>query len=403
MNDLHRRIAASIARPASLGGVPLLHPPGVGTAQLASPPLEVWRALRRSISDGQGPDLCATLEARLAELHRVPGEPVPHVIAMSNASYGLVLVPALLARNRPGPVAMSSFSFRGLPYLAVPWGRRPRFLDVTSPGGVVDSRHLAEVLERESVACVLAVHNAHWRCDVEAIEAVAAARNTPVFYDSVWALMGTTRGRPTGNDGVAEVFSLHATKLLNGFEGGYVTTSDARLADELRRLRAGEACSQGLVPGLPCVLPPAHAAMALACLDELPEVVDRNHARWDAWGRALAGIEHIHLLQDQPKEAHARSSALLWVDAEAPFSRDHLLTMLNRERILARRYFDPPLHVSPKWRTDVSEPLPGAEALSQRIIQLPVGELISLDVIAAVGQLLRGWVTTGACLRSGVL
>lgn len=399
MSPLADRVAASIARPAAKGGSPLLDPPGLGTAQLAAPSLPRWQALRATIARGRADELCPRLEAQLAELHRTPGQPAPEVVALSNASYGLVMVPALLARGRPGPVAMSSFSFRGLPYLAVPWGRRPRFLDVTSPGGVIDPQHVERVLAREPVACVLAVHNVHWRCDVDAIGAIAKARETPVFYDSVWALGATTRGRPTGGDGVAEVFSLHATKLLNGFEGGYVTTHDAELAAELRRLRAGLPCSQGLVPGLPCTLPPAHAAMALACLDTLPEVVARNHIRWDAWDHALADIDHVRLLRDEPGETHARSSALLWVDEDAPFTRDHLLTMLNRERILARRYFDPPLHVAPQWTADVSEPLPGAEALSQRILQLPVGELVSVEVIAAIGQLIRGWVSTGACIQ----
>ena len=398
MSALADRVAASIAHPAAHGGVPLLDPPGLGTAQLVAPPAETWRALRRTVATGGGDALCTTLEARLAARHRAPGEPAPHVVVMSNASYGLVLVPALLARDRPGPVAMSSFSFRGLPYVAVPWGRRPRFLDVTTPGGVVDPDHLAAVLARGPVACVLAVHNVHWRCDVAAIETVAAAHDTPVFYDSVWALGATARGRPTGGDGVAEVFSLHATKLLNGFEGGYVTTHDADLAAELRRLRAGRPCSRGQVPGLPCALPPGHAAMALACLDTLPEVIARNHARWDAWDRALAGIDHLHLVRDEPGETHARGSALLWVDVDAPFQRDRLLAMLNQERVLARRYFDPPLHAAPKWHADVSEPLPGAEALSKRILQLPVGELVSVEVIAAIGALLRGWVETNACV-----
>ncbi|MFN8619319.1 MAG: DegT/DnrJ/EryC1/StrS family aminotransferase [Chloroflexota bacterium] len=58
-----------------------------------------------------------------------------------------------------------------------------------------------------------------------------------VLYDAAHAL-GCTDGRRTvGPGGDAEVFSLHATKFVNGFEGGVITTDDPGLAERAQRLR----------------------------------------------------------------------------------------------------------------------------------------------------------------------
>ncbi len=40
-----------------------------------------------------------------------------------------------------------------------------------------------------------------------------------------------------GNFGDAEVFSFHATKFFNTFEGGAVVTNDDELADKMRLMR----------------------------------------------------------------------------------------------------------------------------------------------------------------------
>ena len=45
------------------------------------------------------------------------------------------------------------------------------------------------------------------------------------------------RGDCIGSFGKGQAFSLHASGVLNGGEGGFVTTNDDRLADRLRTIR----------------------------------------------------------------------------------------------------------------------------------------------------------------------
>ena len=56
--------------------------------------------------------------------------------------------------------------------------------------------------------------------------------------DSVESAYEVKDGKRVGSQALAEVFSMHASKLINGCEGGYVTTSNQDLYDQLKLTRA---------------------------------------------------------------------------------------------------------------------------------------------------------------------
>lgn len=375
-------------RPALFGGTPAFPDRPLGTAQLGAPDRETLLALvegileRRLFTD-RGP-LVERLERRLAELHGVE-----HCVCMANGSFGLLALLRLLTEGRPGGILMPSFSFRGLPFMASMLGREPVFTDVEPRGGTLHVEEVEAVLATVQVAAILAVHNVHWACDADALEEVAARHGVPVLYDSVWGLMNTLGGRILGDRGAAEVFSLHATKLLNGFEGGYATTNDGELARALRAL-VGDGWSH--LPGLHAPLNELHAGTALASVDRIPALVAGNRRRYERYREHVAGIEGLSLVPLQPGERLNHASCLLEVTPDSPLSREALLRLLNAENILARPYYSPPLHRVDAWReVPRPRPLPVTESLAGRIVQLPVGERVGLDDVPRICETLAGF------------
>ncbi len=184
----------------------------------------------------------------------------------------------------------------------------------------------------DGVACVMAVHNVHHRVDVAAMEAVCSRLGVPWFLDSVSATAATARQRICGRDAVAEVFALHATKLLNGGEGGYVATNDAGLASAVRTLRTG--VDVGGTPGFRCDPVPAHSALALACLPTLPDVIARNRARLQRYADGLGAVGGLSLVPYEAGEDHNYASVLLRVGPAFPVTRDRLVGLLNAQRVL---------------------------------------------------------------------
>ncbi|MCX5192910.1 DegT/DnrJ/EryC1/StrS family aminotransferase [Streptomyces sp. NBC_00249] len=73
-------------------------------------------------------------------------------------------------------------------------------------------------------------------CAVDQLAKVAADHGLKLVHDAAHGLGCTSGGRPIGGFGHAEVFSFHATKVVNAFEGGAVVTGVHRdlLGDVLK-------------------------------------------------------------------------------------------------------------------------------------------------------------------------
>ena len=67
--------------------------------------------------------------------------------------------------------------------------------------------------------------------------AIARARGLTLMFDAAHAFGCSYKGRMIGSFGLAEVFSFHATKFLNSFEGGAVVTNDDDLAGKIRLMK----------------------------------------------------------------------------------------------------------------------------------------------------------------------
>lgn len=383
---------------ALFGGAPLferVRPIG----QLAKPDPQRFFALmkgafeRRRLSNN-GP-LAQELEARLASLHAVG-----HCIAYANAGLALIALIESIAAGRKGSVVIPTFTYTGLPHIVRWAGQTPRFCDIDSGTHTLTAASVAAAL-RDDTLMVLGVHQANSPCPIEALSALCAERELALLFDAVHGLGASHRGRPIGGFGLAEVFSLHATKLLNGFEGGYITTDDDELAALLRRKRnfgyTGESSIDTL--GLNAKLNEVHAASALAALDDLPRVIARNHQRLQRYRDAFAGIAGLSWIAYPRQDASNAEFPLLRLAPDWPVSRDTLVAILRAEGALARPYYSPPLHLQDDPH---HPPLPVAEALSTCIVQMPTGESVGAGDIERLAELVRFVATHGEAIRAAL-
>lgn len=376
---------------ALFGGPPLFAAPRP-IGQLETPPVEEYLALvRRIVADrhftNDGP-LVQELEARLAAYHGVR-----HCIAVANACLGLMMLIQVLARGRHGEVIMPPFTYAGLPNLAGWAGQRPRFCDIAPDTHTLDPAAVAAAACADTTV-ILAVHQFNSPCSIDALTEVAELHGIPLILDAVQSIGCTYRGRMLGGFGAAEVFSLHATKLLNGFEGGYVTTDNGELAWILRSQRnfgfGPDGGPAGPVAGLNAKLNEFHAAMALLSLDRIDNTIAANRARYHAYQRACAGIPGLRLVNYAAGERNNYHMAVAELTEQWPLDRDRTVALLRAEGAAIGAYYSPPLHLSSHCPKDYQrEPLPVSEFLASRFVQLPGGAMTSLDDVAAVGSLLR--------------
>jgi dTDP-4-amino-4,6-dideoxygalactose transaminase len=233
------------------------------------------------------------------------------------------------------------------------------------------------------VALLLAVHPIVNQCDVAGLTALAAETGIPLLFDSVESVFEWAPAGKIGGFGAAECFSLHASKLLNGFEGGYITTNDAELAARLRITR------DGIGPeAMDVRLNRFHAAMALAALDDMDDQVRRNRARYLTYRRLLAAVPGLRLLEFGHDTPTSYKTIVVELTDSWKVSRAETLARLNGLNALARAYYHPPLHAKAMAYPHVPTSLPETERLSERYMLLPCGHHVTdADIGSVVGLL----------------
>ena len=119
-------------------------------------------------------------------------------------------------------------------------------------------------------------------CEVEQLTAITRRHGLRLLFDSAHAFGCSHQRQMIGGFGDAEVFSFHATKVLNSLEGGMITTDDADLANRIRLMRnfgfAGFDNVIGL--GTNAKMHEVSAAMGLTSLDSFDDFVECNHRNY---------------------------------------------------------------------------------------------------------------------------
>ena len=326
---------------------------------------------------------------------------VAHAIACSNATTGLQLVARAL--DLRGEVILPSFTFIGTAH-ALEWlGLRPVFCDIDPQTHGIDPARIEALITQQTCA-VLGVHVWGRPCAIEELKDIADRHHLLLLFDAAHAFGCSYRMVSLGGFGNAEVFSFHATKVINACEGGIVATNDAALADRLRRMRNYGFVDSGDVVcrGTNAKLSEAHACMGLASLEILAQVIDRNHANYAAYQNQLRDIPGVRSLPVSPGERYHHHYVVTEID-EALFGlhRDVLESILAAEGVLARRYFHPGCHRMAPYsncpKTHAS--LRHTEALADRVLCLPTGMQISPDEAASIGGLLRFCFDNAAAIR----
>lgn len=315
-----------------------------------------------------------------------------HCVAVTNATLGLLF--AVRALGMRGEVIVPSFTFVGTPAVLEWIGITPVFCDIDPRTHNIDPR-AAERLIGPRTGGILAVHVWGRGCDIDGLQQVADAANVPLLFDAAHAFGCTAGGLPIGRFGAAEVFSFHATKYVNAFEGGAVTTNDDALAESLRLMRnfGFSDYDQTEALGLNGKMSEASAAMAVTSLEAEPRFREINERNFHAYAEALSTLSGVSVVRYDERERNNYQYVVVEIEAATTgLSRDELHQVLWAEQVRARRYFHPGCHMLEPFKTRYPQyagALPATEELTGRVLCLPTGESVSLADVEVIASIIR--------------
>jgi dTDP-4-amino-4,6-dideoxygalactose transaminase len=315
---------------------------------------------------------------------------VKHCIAMSNATVGLEI--AIRAAGLQGEVIVPSFTFIATAH-ALQWQRIcPVFCDVDPNTHNIDPIEVEKLITPRTTG-IIGVHLWGKPCDIDALQSIADRHGLTLLFDAAHAIGSQYHGEPIGGFGLAEVFSFHATKVLNAFEGGVVATNDDELARKARLMNNFGFTGMDSVEyiGTNGKMNEASAAMGLTSLESFDDFVQTNRENHQVYARHLAHIPGLKLLEYPAKENNNHQYVIVEVDEDiSEVSRDLLIEVLHAENVRARRYFYPGCHDMEPYRSmDREWNLPETTKLAQRVMCLPTGTAVDADSIEKICKIIE--------------
>lgn len=317
---------------------------------------------------------------------------VKHCIAMCNATVALEIV--IRALDLTGEVIVPSLTFVATAH-ALQWQQiTPVFADIDPVSHNLDPAAVERMITPRTSG-IIGVHLWGRPCDTDALADVADRHGLRLMYDAAHAFGAGHGDRMIGGFGDAEVFSFHATKFLNAFEGGAVVTNDDALAAKMRLMRNFGFTGWDKVSyvGTNGKMSEVCAAMGITSLESIDTVVAANRTNHAAYRAELATVPGFELIDYGNSGARNYQYVVTEVDeAQTGISRDRLIELLWAENIFARRYFYPGCHRMEPYLSHQPHAgllLPQTEAVASRLLVLPTGTTIGPADIAAICSILR--------------
>lgn len=312
------------------------------------------------------------------------------IVSLHNCTEALFQAVALLT-NPGDTVVVPAIHFIGVGNAVLAQGRRLILCDV-------DPRTLNIDMDKLGWrgGAIILNHYGGIPCDMDKV-ATGFKMGSVIIEDAACAPVSTFHGKPVGTMGDCGVWSFDAMKVLTTGDGGMVWLRDVEQAERLRRrTRLGLEVKHGInrqdYRWWEFTIPEEHgrlsemndiaAAIGLAQLKRLPELVERRREVCIAYDEGLAGLDWLTLRPRCPDD-RTDSYYFYWVQCE---KRDELAHYLRQNDVYTTfRYW--PLH----WAYGLGGSYPGAEQAAQTTLLLPCHSMLSDADVDKVISLVRSF------------
>jgi len=323
------------------------------------------------------------------EIERFLG--VKHCIAMCNGTIALEI--ATRALGMSGEVIVPSYTFIATAH-ALQWQAvTPIFADIDPVTHNLDPMAVRRMITPRTTG-ILGVHLWGRPAPVEALQEIANEHGLRLMYDASHGFGCSHKGQLLGSFGDCEVFSFHATKFFNTFEGGAIVTNDDALAEKTRLMRNFGFANydQVIYPGTNGKLTEIAAAMGLTNLQDLDRFVAVNWRNYELYRKGLSQLRGITLLDYSETERNNYQYIVAQLTDDFPVSRDRLIEILHAENVLARRYFWPGCHNMEPYHSFYPHAglmLPNTKTVADRVVVLPTGSALNEGDVRGVLSIVR--------------
>lgn len=293
---------------------------------------------------------------------------LPYVLPVANGTLAMQI--AYAALNVSQRAVTTPFTFVATSSSLQWQGIAPDFADIDAQSCNLHPLAAERAIRAETTALV-PVHVYGNPCDVDALDELGKRYGLKVIYDAAQAFGVNVRGSSVLRFGDASTVSFHATKVFHAVEGGLIVfrhEEDYLRAAKLINFGIDSRSGDIVETGINAKMSEVHAAMGLALLDNIDEILARRREQFALYRHLLADSVQMPQWHQEAEGNGAYMPVIFHSAAQC----QHTQAMLEQQGILSRRYFSPALNTVPHFAQPHAQPCPMAESYATRMLCLPL-------------------------------
>lgn len=314
------------------------------------------------------------------------------VTTANNATTALMIAIHLMKRPNATYALMPSFTFAAAPLAAIWCGLKPYFVDIRQDNWCMDEELLEDVLGKlgDDVAVVIPYATFGTYLDLTYYNNLHNSR-LPVVVDAAPAFGTTGEDGQLGQkfDGII-VFSLHATKPFGIGEGALLYSNRSEFVTLARQMMNFGFSNnrESMIQGLNGKLSEYAAAIALATIEEFPKKIEKRQNLYKFYFQEFKKAEMFNKGWEMHNTRGKIPYQFISVLHPTELSNVEIVRFLKDHSIESRTYFSPACHQQHIFLKYPRSSMAVTEAVSQRIISLPLWEEMEIDDIQRVVETL---------------
>ncbi len=317
------------------------------------------------------------------ELARYVGS--TYSVALNSGTDGLYLALRALDVGPGDEVITSPFTFAATAEAIAMCGASPVFVDVEATTLNIDVAAVESAITPHTRA-LLPVHLYGLPASMERLSIVARKHHLAIIEDCAQALGARSGCQHVGTLGTIGAISFFPSKNLGAYgDGGAVVTSDASLAQRVRRLRAHGATIKYYHEelGINSRLDEIQAAILRCKLPHLDEWIALRRAVAAAYRPELDDLRPVTLPPNDPEHTYHQFTIRVR-------DRDSVAQRMRASGVQTAVYYPVPLHLQEAFASGLRPgALPNAERAARDVLSLPIFPEIRAEEIAGVASCLR--------------
>ncbi len=366
---------------ASAGATVSLHEPSFNANE--------WQYVKECLDTGWVSSVGKYVDRFEQELASYTG--ANYAIATVNGTAALHICYLLAGIQRGDEVLIPTLTFVATSNALAYCGAVPHFLDADSALGL-DAAKIADYLQDNTknsggvtvnihtarpIRALCVMHTLGHPVDLDALEKVCEKYNLILLEDAAEALGSYYKGTHVGHRGLLGALSFNGNKIITTGGGGAILTNDAALAKQAKHItttaklpHAWEFTHDQVAYNYR--LPNINAALGCAQLETITKRLSDKRLLMQNYRHYLADLKGVSLIQE-PEYAKSNYwlNALLLTDTQTNLAnRNVLLQTLNDNGVMSRPLWNLQ-HTLPMYRDCPRMPLPIAENIITRLIQIP--------------------------------